>query len=205
MKARNFLVLVLTVILAISLVACGDSGDNGADTVGVQGSPDGTGAVEQTGTNTDDGDDTVAEAVAVSVFLGENDIEKYSVVFSSEDTVGTNIADYLLEKVKGITGKEIVTSDSAEGLEYAIVIGVNSLSESELGDNEFVIKFVGNNLYISYSEGATAFQAVSTVLDDALFASHNRVDDTYTLASDFEFSGKCGDYVIGDNEFNPFE
>ena len=111
MKARNFLLLVLTVILAISLVACGDNGD---DTVGVQGSPDGTGAVEQTGTNTDDGDDTVAEAVTVNEINGM----KYVSEEEYEGEVYT-VVNYMFEDDVNIVEFCFWTIDTEE--EYAVV------------------------------------------------------------------------------------
>ncbi len=209
MKTRKFLLLALTVFLAIFLVACGEGNNNGTNDSTDIGNTRDTADFSDTNAsspeNGDDSSDIVTEAAPVSIFLGENDIEKYSIVFSGDNIVEKNISEYLSEKIKAISGKDIVSAESAQGLEYAIIIGVNSLPDAELGDNEFIIKLVENDLYISYSEGATAFQAVSTVLEDALFASHNKVGDAHTLASDFEFSGKCGDYVIGDNEFNPFE
>ena len=194
MKKRNFLLLFLTVLLAVSLVACGEE-----NIFGTNDSTD-TGDVQVT-------DSTVTDTAAtpVSIVLGENHIEKYRIVFSSDDAVGKNISDYISEKIRAITGKDITRAESTEGLEYAIVIGENLIPEADLEVSDFIIKFLGNNLYISYTKGAGAFPAVSTVLEDSLFASHNRVDDTYTLASNLEFFGMCDDYVIGDNEFNPFE
>lgn len=55
----------------------------------------------------------------------------------------------------------------------------------------------------------TVLFAVSLVAcgDENIYGSNDSADvgDTYTLASDFEFYGKCDDHMIGDNEFNPFE
>ena len=192
MKIRNLFLFVMVALLTFSFVACGETPSDSTDTGSVI---------------SDDSTDTEAltTEAAVSVFFGKHNALKCSIVVNDGDTVGKNIADYIAGQVKDITGAEMSIVNSTDNLEAMIVIGENIIPDLEHKADEFVIKFVEKNLYISYAAGASAFQAVSAVLDDALFASYNSDGNTYTLASDFEFSGKCGDYIIGDNEFNPFE
>ncbi len=196
MKSLNYFLFILVALLTIFFTACGESTTSGTDTK-----------------DTSDNDSVVTEAEitenitenSVSLFIGKNDISEFSIVVNDSDITGKNVAEYFAGQVKVLTGKDIEVVNSSGNNERAIFIGANAIPGVNHEMDEFVIKFVEENLYISYSEDASAFQAVSSVLDDVLFASHNRDGDTFTLSENFEFSGKCGDYIIGDNEFNPFE
>ncbi len=192
MKIRSLFLLVMVALLAFSLIACGDE------------TPSGTNADSEAFVDSTDAKNETTES-KISVFIGKHDVLECSIVVNDGDTVGKNIADYIAGQVKAITDSDVEIVNSTDKLEKMIVIGENIIPDVEHEKDEFVIKFVEKNLYISYAEGASAYQAVSAVLDDALFASYNLDGDTYALSSDFEFSGNCGDYMIGDNEFNPFE
>ncbi|MBQ8207378.1 MAG: hypothetical protein IJZ89_01430 [Clostridia bacterium] len=209
MKIRFILLFVLITALCLSFSACGD-GETVDSNDALSDSALDTNAVDGTDTESTHTSDTLAdtdpESTVKNIVIGNTDISNFSIVAPGDDAVALTIADYFAEKVKAFTGNEMSIVETAENSAAAVVIGNTAITpDFGIGEDEFIIKAEEDKLYISYDEGASAYQAVTAILDDVLFSDENAVEDTYSLSSDYEFIGKCGDYVIGDNEFNPFE
>ena len=214
MKFRNLIIFALILVLCLAIVACGDkkdakdTGTASTETVGELStdSPDTPGVSDSTAES--DTDSVSTEKVEqASMLIGDADIKDLTIVIPENDVVAITIAEYFAAEVKAIAGYDIaVIKDSQADTEAVITIGKTSLTpDFTLAKDEYIIKVEDNKLHISYADGASPYQAITTILGDTLFSSETAVDNTYSLADGFETSGKCYDYIIGDNEFNPFE
>ncbi len=195
MKLHNLFFPVLIIALCLSFAACLGKNE-GSDT-----------AVDPA-VSSDKASVSDTEKEKLSISIGGVDISSYSILLSGEeDGTASAISEYIVSGVKSLTGLDIpVVNDSSEALDNKIIIGNTARIEAtELGEDEFIIKCEDGKMYIWYPEGASAYQGVTAILSDALINESIAIDGKITLAADFEFSGLCSDYIIGDNEFNPFE
>lgn len=196
MKLHNLFFPVLIIALCLSFAACLSKNEGSDTSVAPAVSSDNNTSVPDT------------EKEKLSIAIGDVDISFYSIVLSGEeDGIASAISEYIVSGVKNLTCLDIpVVNDSSEASDNEIIIGNTSRIEApDLGEDEFIIKCEGGKMYIWYPEEASAYQGVTAILSEALINESIAVDGKITLAADFEFSGLCGDYIIGDNEFNPFE
>ncbi len=200
MKTR---ILILTaLILTLVFVSCGEKSphvnDTGTETL--VGADESTEKVVSESTDAESGDTVTEEKKTITI--ASNEISLYTVLIPENDNIAAAIAEFITDEIKAISDFDIKTVyDAAEAGDAVIAVGKTSLSPNvSLGDDEFLIKLDGKNLYVSYADGAQSYRAVKAILGDTLFS-----DASYTLPENFEQKGKCNDYNIGDNEFNPFD
>lgn len=147
--------------------------------------------------------DTTDENLTKELLVAGRSVVDYVIVLSDEpDQVAKDVSDYIVGKVKEITNKDMYVKDDTDAVSaYEIVIGNTSRFDApDIGEDNFLIKVENGQVYIWYPDIDTAYNSVIGGLTVTLFAKESNV-----LAEGYELIGKCGNYTIGDNEFNPFE
>ena len=128
-------------------------------------------------------EETETEApVIYKIEIGGNDISLYNIVLGDKTEEVKLVGELLAERVKTLTGIEPAFSEEETGHFIKISSGD--------GDT-FGVRVDGGNMY--------------TTLEESLFDTADAVNDVISVADGFDVSGNCGDYIIGDNEFNPFD
>ncbi len=211
MKFRFFIFAALITLFCLCFVSCGEKKDTSnsdvqtTDTAALSDTQD----TKAESDSVADSEPVVTEPVSDSnIYIGENDIKNFKILLSSDAGESEkNIADYIAAEIKAITLFDIpVVTDSGETYDNVIAIGKTAVTpDFSIEADEFIIKVDSSNLYIVYSNGEFAYQAVTTVLAEELFMLNSADKNEYSLSDGTEIIGKCGDYVIGDNEFNPFD
>lgn len=199
MKIKAIILSMLLILVCTFFFACGTVKDADDTESNIQDTESSIQSAESDVNDTEAAVETTDATDENKVLLGDIDASQYVIV--TNDKTAKVIAEYFSDSVKAITGAEMTIVTEALENENLIFIGTSDLlPESNLQKDEFLIKFVDGDLYIVYYEGSASYRAVTTILDEALFS-----DGSANLSSSFEAKGKCGDYIIGDNEFNPFE
>lgn len=204
----KYLLFVLVLVLCIAFSACSGQGDDVEPADGTA-SSDTVADTENVDSSADTNGETAEDKEPCYVRIGGVDSSEYSIVVSSDDSLAVMLAEYISDSVSEITGNKmniVYVAESADLQENIIYVGDTSLyPELGVGKGEFIVKLSDGKLYIVYDADSSPFQAISSVLDDSLFSENTAESNVYSMEDGFEFSGKCGDYIIGDNEFNPFD
>lgn len=193
MKKRIITTTLTLTLAALLLASCGGNTDDGkeADT------NDSVVVTDTTLPETDAFGETVETTIATAIRINGVDISEFSIVCADDKDETKLISDYVIENVKLVSGIDLKVSDLSETDGKIIEIAASE------GD-EFEIKVENGNIYITYSAVDGAYKAVATTLGDSLFDTASAKNGSIDLENGFSVSGKCSDYVIGDNEFNPF-
>ncbi len=216
MKIR-ILILIAALVACLAIAACGDGKKNdGKDTNDVSDveSSDSADTSTPGGSSTSSGSsDSASEESDVippeekSMTIAGTAVADFTILVSDGDKDGNTIAGYIADKIKEITNVDVsITSDPSAVSGAVISIGKTDFSKDiSIGSDGFVVKTEDKLLIIAYEDGTSPYPAVTTVLNDSLFSDNISGGKDYVLESGFEISGKCTDYIIGDNEFNPFD
>ena len=208
MKVNSLPCLLLALVFCVSFAACSSKvADENKETVAASGSASDT-SVAGGATSGVESDTPESGKITFSITLCGVDISEYSIVIPKDDTGSAKlISEYIVSGVKTLTEKELtVNEDTSAASDFEIVVGSTSRKEAPvLGNDEFIIKCEDNKLYIWYASETSPYHAVTAVLSDFLLGEKAAIGGRIDMAADFEFSGICGEYMIGDNEFNPFE
>lgn len=185
MKKTVLAIILAAVAAALVLTSCGKEE--------VKGNNDGDVSAEIT--NITDNTETET-AVIYKIKIGGNDISQYSIVLGDKTEETKLIGELLSERIKALAGIEPTVSED-EGEHF---IRVNSGE----GDT-FGVRVENGNMYIVCPTEDGAYAAVASALEESLFDTADAVNTVISVDDGFDVSGKCSDYIIGDNEFNPFD
>ncbi len=209
MKIKALILAMVMVLVCLCFFACDTEKapvETGNDSQTLDSGVADTDNSDTVNTDTDVSDtvQSTDEIVEKKVVFGDVDASQYLIV--ANNNTAKAIGNYISDSVKAVTEAEMAIVEEADESKNLIIIGTSDLlPDSDLKKDEFLIKFVDGDLYIVYYDGSAPYQAITTILDEELFTGEAATDGDYKLSADFEAKGNCGDYIIGDNEFNPFE
>lgn len=187
MKKRFFAMLLVLVLAVYMFVSCGEKKTDrdrkesevpSTDTLNVSGKAE------------------TEAPVIYKIEIGGNDISLYNIVLGDKTEEVKLVGELLAERIKTLTGIEPAFSE--EETERFIKI-------SSVDGDTFGVRVDGGNMYIICPTEDGAYAAVAAALEESLFDTADAVNDVISVADGFDVSGNCGDYIIGDNEFNPFD
>lgn len=185
---KRFFAMLLALVLAVSVLA--SCGEKKTDIDGKE-----SGALSSDTLNISEETETEAPVI-YKIEIGGNDISLYNIVLGDKTEEVKLVGELLAERVKTLTGIEPAFSEEETGHFIKISSGD--------GDT-FGVKVDGGNMYIICPTEDGAYAAVAATLEESLFDTADAVNDVISVADGFDVSGNCGDYIIGDNEFNPFD